>query len=178
MDSSDRELVLRIKSGDVLAFEVLVNKYQRSLYGFTNRIVKDDSATEDIVQKTFFKIYKSIDRVDPDRRFSTYAFEIAKNTAISYLRTLRRQIPIDQIEIELADSTFDSLFKENQEKRVSQAIKSLPKKYQKVIRLYYFSDLSYKDIGEELKLPVNTIRTHLRRAKESLKNTLKVYEER
>src|SRR5258708_29417045 len=108
----------------------------------------------------------------------SYAFEIAKNTAISYLRTLRRQIPIDQIEIELADSTFDSLFKENQEKRVSQAIKSLPKKYQKVIRLYYFSDLSYKDIGEELKLPVNTIMTHLRRAKESLKNTLKVYEER
>src|SRR5260221_3171776 len=178
MESSDRELVLRIKSGDVLGFEVLVNKYQRSLYSFTNRIVKDDSATEDILQKTFLKIYKSIDRVDPDRKFSTYAFEIAKNTAISYLRTLRRQIPIDQIEIELSDSSFDSLVKEDKEKRVSVAITSLPKKYQKVIRLYYFSDLSYNEIGQKLKLPVNTIRTHLRRAKEILKKTLKVYDER
>lgn len=172
MLESDRELILKIKSGDVLAFEVLVKRYQRPLYSFVNKIVKDDSQSDDVVQETFFKIYKSIERIDIDRKFSTYAFEIAKNTAISYLRSLKKYISIDQIEIEFEDTSFDKLIADSQKEKVKKALLNLPQKYQEVIRLYYFSDLSYKEIGKKLGLPVNTVRTHLSRAKKSLKDVL------
>ncbi len=170
---TDLELILAIQEGDVLAFEVLVKRYQYGLLAFTNRIVHDHAVAQEVVQDAFLKVYKYIDRVDPARKFSTYLFEITKNTAISALRAKKYTVSLEKVVEATEDGSFyEDFVRADEGVWVRRAVNKLEKKYKKVITLYYFGDLSYEEISKKLSLPINTIRTHISRAKIELKKIL------
>lgn len=172
--NQDEELIRKIRQGDIFAYEILVRRYQQRLFGFIFRIVKQKEPTEEILLDSLYKIYKNIDKIDLSRKFSTYLFEIAKNDALSYLRKQKKEISINDLEFIDEDETiYEKLSKKDEEIRIRKAISHLEDKYQQVISLYYFEDLSYEEISAKLRIPINTIRTHLRRAKGQLK---KIYE--
>lgn len=173
-EKADEELVRSIQQGDVLAFEILVKRYQRRLFSFVFHIIYDVHAAEEVVQDALFSVYQSIDRVDVAKKFSSYLFTIAKNTAISYLRRQKQTVSLGEIE-ELAseeETLYEELIEAEKQHRVRQSLLALEEKYRRVISLYYFDDLSYEEISQKLKLPVNTVRTHLLRAKQQLKEVL------
>ena len=125
------------------------------------------------MQDALFKIYGAIDRVDTKKKFSTYLFEITKNTAISALRGKRNTIPLEAIVTASDDEAiYEQLNRKEEQERVRRAIRTLPDKYRHVIALYYFDELSYEEISKTVRLPINTVRTHLYRAKEQLKRKL------
>ncbi len=170
---TDSELVLAIQNGDLTAFELLVKRYQFGLHIFVNRIVHDSDAATDVVQDSFISLYKAIDSVDTKKKFSTFLFEIAKNKSISYLRTRKRFVSLDSIAELIDDESFiEKYLRKEVMLSVRRAVSSLPEKYKKVIRLYFFEELSYEEISSTLHLPINTVRTHLKRAKEQLKSLL------
>jgi RNA polymerase sigma-70 factor, ECF subfamily len=170
---TDLELVFAIQEGDILAFEKLVKRYQYGLLAFTNRIVRDSATAQEVVQDAFLKVYKHIDKVDPSRKFSTYLFEITKNTAISALRVKKHTVSLWEAEEAAADGSFyEDFVRADERARVRKAVDKLEGKYKKVVTLYYFGDLSYQEISEKLRLPLNTIRTHLARAKTELRRKL------
>lgn len=170
---TDEELVDEIKQGEITAFEELVRRYEQRLVAFVFHIIENLQDAEDIVSEVLFKVYKTIDRVDIQRKFSSYVYQIAKNDAISYLRGKKYEISLEELEvIDSDESVYEKLAKSEDAEMVKQAIRKLEKKYQLVIKLYYFEELSYEEIGKKLALPVNTVRTHLRRAKESLRRYL------
>ncbi len=164
---SDEDLVRQVQDGQIGAFEILVRRYQQRLVWFSLRIVHNGAKAEEISQDALFKIYQIIDRVDTKRKFSTFLFEIAKNFAISELRKGRREVPLT--EMEATEEVFGD------EESVREVVKTLPKNYRSVVELYYFSDLSYEEISQKLHAPINTVRTHLRRAKQRLKKLLKAH---
>jgi RNA polymerase sigma-70 factor (ECF subfamily) len=167
------ELVIAIQNGDIFAFEQLVKRYQKGLFAFAFRIVFNAGLAEEIVQDALFKIYGAIDRVDTKKKFSTYLFEITKNTAISALRGKRNTIPLEAIVTASDDEAiYEQLNRKEEQERVRRAIRTLPDKYRHVIALYYFDELSYEEISKTVRLPINTVRTHLYRAKEQLKRKL------
>jgi RNA polymerase sigma-70 factor, ECF subfamily len=159
----DQQLIAEIKNGNIPAFESLVKKYQSKLIHFTSRYV-DKADAEDIAQNTFIKIYQNIHKIESTKKFTTYMFTIAKNEAFSFLRKHKREIPIDDMIIGSGELTIEDT-------GLGAAVEKLENKYKKVIKLYYFDELQYDQIAAVLKLPVNTIRTHLKRAKEALKKT-------
>ncbi len=163
----DQQLISQIKQGNIAAFEELVKKYQSKLIHFTARYV-DIADAQDIAQNTFIKIYQNIHKIDTDKKFSTYMFTIAKNEAFSFLRKHKREVPLDELIID-NDSPVGEL--KIEESGLGNAVDKLDKKYKKVIKMYYFDELQYDQIAAALKLPVNTIRTHLKRAKAALKKT-------
>ncbi len=173
-ERTDEALVSKIQEGDVLAFEILVKRYQRRLFSFVFRIVYDAHAAEEVVQDTLFGAYKTIDRVDVTKKFSSYLFTIAKNTAISYLRRRKQTVSLKNIEEQAQEeeTLYKGLIEAEKQHRVREALRALEEKYRRVIALYYFDDLSYEEISQKLKLPVNTVRTHLLRAKKKLKEVL------
>ena len=175
---TDEQLVTRVQSGDVSAFETLVKRYQRRLYSFIVHIVSDEHLAEEVAADSLFSIYKSIDRVDTTKKFYSYVFAIAKNTAISRLRQKKTHVRLDDIEHVAAEdeSMYEELIIADRYHHVRSAILKLEEKYRNVIRLYYFNDLSYEEIGKKLHMPVNTVRTHLLRAKKLLGEILKKYE--
>jgi RNA polymerase sigma-70 factor (ECF subfamily) len=136
-------------------------------------IVHDDQSAQDIVQESLINLYKTIDRVDTKRKFSSYVFSIARNTALSYIRKYKKEIPLEDILVsQEEEALYDDIVQAEQRHTIAHALSKIPANYQKVIRLYYFEDLSYEEVGKALRLPINTIRTHLRRGKEQLKQLL------
>ncbi|OGG31269.1 hypothetical protein A3A63_01135 [Candidatus Gottesmanbacteria bacterium RIFCSPLOWO2_01_FULL_46_9] len=170
---TDEELVVAVQEGDILSFEALVKRYQRGLFFFIMRFVRDEGTAGDIVQETLFKVYQVIDDVDTARKFSTFIFEIAKNKAISHLRSRKKHVSLDEVTDVAEDESFiEQFLRKDLAFSVRAAVKKLPKKYRDVISLYYFDELSYEEVGSKLHMPVNTVRTHLRRGKEQLRKLL------
>jgi RNA polymerase sigma-70 factor, ECF subfamily len=171
---SDMELVRAIQAGNILSYETLVKRYQKGLFVFVMRIVHDEHAASDIVQETFIKTYQHIGNIDVDKKFSTYIFEIAKNTAFSYIRSKKNHISLEDVTDALEEETFvEKLYRWDMIHMVRHAVSQLPTKYKHAISLYYFDELSYDEISKKLSLPINTVRTHIKRAKEQLKKELK-----
>ncbi len=172
-EQSDCDLVRAIQKGDILAYEVLVRRYERGLFSFVFRIVRDDGEAQEIVQDTLFAVYKTIDRINPEKKFSTYLFEIAKNRAISCLRSRKSNISLDTVQEAAVDADFfERVVQMDEAKRIKKALADLPKAYAEAIRLYYFHDLSYVEVGKTMHIPLNTVRTRLRRGRQMLKKAL------
>jgi RNA polymerase sigma-70 factor (ECF subfamily) len=170
---TDEQLVAQVQEGDVLAFETLVKRYQRKLYGFVQHMVKNPLATDDIVQESFINLYKTIDRVDTKKKLSSYVFAIARNTTISHIRKYKKEIPLDEVLLsDEEEKIYASIAAAEQSRTITHALDQIASAYKKVIQLYYFDDLSYEQISKKLHVPVNTVRTHLRRGKEALKALL------
>ncbi len=169
---SDEAIIEEIKTGNVAAYEEIVKRYQRSLFSFVHHMIEDDGLCEDLVQETFIRIYKSIDRIDTSRKFSTWAFEIAKNAAISQIRGFKKSVSLNKVDIEADENLYENIIDEHERGRIRDAVVQLGRSYRNVISLYYFEDLSYEEVSKKLKLPINTVRTHLRRGRQSLRKML------
>ncbi len=168
--ATDVELVRAVQDGDVFAFEILVKRYQVRLHSFVVHLVNDQHSADDVVQESFISLYKTIDRVDTERSFSTYLFSIARTPAISYLRSRKKQVPLEDLVLADDDGLlYEDIIAAERKHTVARALSQLEEKYRQVIRLYYFDDLSYEEIGRKMRMPVNTVRTHLFRAKQALR---------
>ena len=169
----DEALVSEVAEGNISAFEELVTRYQKKLHAFVFTIVWDEAAAQDIVQESFISLYKTIDRIDTEKKFSAYLFSITRNYAISYLRSRKVHAPLEVAEaVAGSDNPELRLEEKDENRRIQAALDIIDNKYKEVIMLYYFDDLSYEEIAKHLGVPVNTVRTHLKRAKEALRRVL------
>lgn len=174
-EAIDEALVAEVKDGNIQAFEILVRRYQHKLLRLATRITGQRELAEEVAQDAFFSVYQTIDRVDMTKKFSSYLFAIVRNRAVSALRRLKPQISLETFEELGQDSTImEKLLEDADRDAVNRAIEYLPFNYRKAIRLYYFDALSYEEIAMKLKIPVNTVRTHLRRAKQILKKAISI----
>lgn len=170
---SDEALVRDVQEGSISAFEALVGRYQKKLHSFVTYLVRDDISAQDIVQESFISLYKSIDRVDTTKKFSTYLFSLTRNHAISYLRGRKIHLPLEHAaDIATRELPETVIEQQDESRRIEAALQDIDEKFSRVIRLYYFDNLSYEETGKALGIPVNTVRTHLRRAKTALRKAL------
>lgn len=172
---SDEKLILSIGEGDISCFEILVKKYEGRLFHFVFRYTKDRETTYDILQDTFVSLYKTLDRVDPKKKFSTYLFEIAKNKTFSYFRSKKNNVSLNDYDMAYDINLELEFDKKLDRDRIKTALKSISKNYEKVLKMYFFEELSYESIGKKLKVPVNTVRTWIRRGKKELRKVLVSY---
>ncbi len=167
--TTDEQLVQLIQLGDIPAFEQLVKRYQGKLFGYAVRITHDEKDAQEVVQDSFLAIYKVINRIDISRKFSSYLYAITKNTAISYLR--RKQPVLSLENMNLIDNQISLAEKaalSDEANEIRNLMQQLNAKEKRVLNLYYDKNLSYHEISSYLNLPINTVRTHLHRAKKSL----------
>ena len=172
-NTSDEALVRDVQEGSITAFEVLVTRYQTKLQSFVTYLIHDPAAAQDVVQGSLINLYKTIDRVDTGKKFSSYLFSVTRNHAISFLRSRKQHAPLHEaLDAASGESPEAALMQKDESMRIEKALDMIDNKYKKVISLYYYDNLSYEEIGILLKTPVNTVRTHLRRAKDALKKEL------
>jgi RNA polymerase sigma-70 factor (ECF subfamily) len=173
----DAELIGQARSGNDEAFAQLVIRHTPALYRVVRRIANDSAEAEAIVQEAFLRVWRNLQRYRTGRPFFPYLVTIAMNLARDQWRSLRR-LDFDGLEpvLEgLADpepGPEAQLEKAETIQTLVEAVAQLPPAYRTVIALRYDAELSYQEIAEALNLPVNTVRTHLRRAKAFLKQHL------
>ncbi|HEY43658.1 MAG TPA: sigma-70 family RNA polymerase sigma factor [Anaerolineae bacterium] len=171
------ELVLKAQAGDAGAFDRLVEIYTPRLYQVVRRFASDRGEAEAIVQETWLRAWRALPRTVKDRPMGPWLVRIAVNVTRDIWR---KKKPLD-----FADTGGEEDFLQDErpgpEERMSQkeALESLVRgverlrpEYRMVIALRYDAVLSYQEIASALNLPVNTVRTHLHRAKNTLRNWL------
>jgi RNA polymerase sigma-70 factor (ECF subfamily) len=178
MDESakDHALIARyLHDGDDAALRELFSRHADAVYGFLTRYVGSSQDAEDIAQDAFVRAWLHLKKVDPNRKFRTWLFSIARNAAVDFLRK-RKTIPfsnfdaedggnaiIDTLEDE-ADLPDEWLQKKESAEKLRGAIETLPPAYKEVVTLYHDGDLNFREIGEILHEPLDTVKSRYRRA--------------
>ncbi len=168
---NDLELICDVKNGNVEAFSELVMRYQRLLLRMAVRLTKDLESAEDIVQETFFKVYKKINLFEGRSSFKSWVYQIALNTAKNSLRSKRYHQSADETQLLATDSNLDGkLLKTSIRDILQQEIEKLPTKQRTALHLRVFEDLSFKEISEIMECPYDTAKANYRHALIKLKN--------
>jgi RNA polymerase sigma-70 factor (ECF subfamily) len=174
---TDRDLALRVRRGDVEAFGPLVNRYQDSVYSVCYRVLRDTQDAEDLTQEAFIRAYEKLDLYDIDQPFGPWIRRIAANLAINALKKRKLLLPIDEQrdrDPHPARSNPETALERAQLSRdVQAALGELLPHYRVAIELRHFHDLSYAEIAETMEIPLNTARSYLHRARQTLDWILK-----
>lgn len=164
-------LVKKAIKGDREAFEDLINMYFDRLYKEAYLRCKHEEDAKEIVQETIYKAYKNVKSLKEPKYFKTWLSKILINVSNDYMR--------ENGMVELEHDENDYVKKVHNDNQVEikidlyNAMDELEDKYKDVIILRYIEDLKIEDISKILERPVNTIKTHIRKAIKDMKNLLK-----
>lgn len=174
-DLRDAELVALIKAGEIEAFNDIFFRYQTKIFSFLRGLTQNEHTAEDLAQNTFLNCYKFITKWNGSGSFKNWLYKIAYREALQYFKKQKRNLEVFTEEgdlPEVADDKDDILVELANKETVDKALKGMPEMYRTVLLLRYYNELSYEEIAEATELPINTVRTHLRRAKQALMKTL------
>lgn len=152
---TEREIIKKIKAGEINLFEVFVKKYSSKMHFYIQQRVRRREDAADILQNSFIKAYKALDRFDEKKPFYPYFFSIVKREIVDFYRKNANLLYIPDIQ-ELP------IYYEDVKEDID--ISDLKDKYRKVLQLL-IEGYSYKEIANKLHKPINTIKTLIRRAK-------------
>lgn len=181
--------VTRCRAGDARAFRELVTHYTPLIYRVLYRLLgqtsqhSPQSQAEDLTQEVFLKVFQHLNRYDTERPLKPWLLRIATNAAMSELRRAQTVVSLHEYEEagqELSQdgrlgggqSTVTDLQLFEDRDRVSRALAKLPARYRGILLLRYVEDLPYEDIAASLNIPLNTVRTWLKRGREQLKQSI------
>ncbi len=186
----DEELVAKILKHDREALGELFRRYQKPFFNLAYRFLGDRFLADDLVSEIFLRIYKYLKSYNVTQRFRPWAFKVATNTCLTFkvknsklkVQNYNSKLKVGEGEDQttlmetISDAKVDlaaEVERNEVARRVQKALQKLPEKYRLALYLYYFEDLKYEEVAADLNLPINTIRTHIRRGKEKMQAELK-----
>lgn len=175
-DNSKTEQLTKARTGSIESFEEILFAYEKRIFNYIFSIVRHKQDTEDLTQETFIKVFKNLKLIDPALNFEAWLFRIATNTTYDWFRKKGSRpelFVIDDLESKFETIDEDSSYiKLETAKDIKDALDGLKPVYRVVLLLFYWRGFSYKEISSILSLPLNTVKTLLRRGKKALKEAL------
>jgi RNA polymerase sigma-70 factor, ECF subfamily len=179
-EQDDLQLVTASKSGDQDAFAQLVQRYQRHVFNLVYRMLQQYEEANEITQETFLAAWQGLPAFRGDARFSTWLYRIAYNCCLKQLEQRKRDRALQvalQAEQAVAGANKDKrpdveLDAHDRQALIREHLSHLPAKYRIVLILRHLQDKTYEEMAEILTIPIGTIKTHLFRARNLLKERL------
>lgn len=172
----EKELVIKIQSGDMNAFEELFEIYKNEAHRYSYLITGNAYLSEDIVQEAFIKCYTHIKSLKNQEQFKSWFFKILTRIAWKYSKKEKKSVPVDNIFEKADDEKINESINEYMRKEQSDAlhleIDRLDIKQKTVIILYYFNELTVKEIAEVMGCFQGTVKSRLHSARKKLKSSL------
>ncbi len=183
---SDFKLIDQATAGDEKAFAELMRRYKKPVQHTLMKMVRNSDDAEDLMIEAFAKAFKNLPKFKKDYTFSTWLFRIATNNCIDFIR--KKKIDTLSINTAYTDDSGDSVDLDirdeslnPQERAITQQkvefvhtfVSLLPPKYQRLVEMRYFDELSYEEIAAQLKAPLGTVKAQLHRARELLYDLVK-----
>ena len=185
MEIGDNKLDINIskaKRGNQSAFRYLLDTFWTAVYNYQLKRTQSENDAEDITIQTFSKAFDKIDTYDEKYVFKTWLITISKNVHIDLLRKKNVSIATDTskeqeeqayLVVDESPTPEDKIITEQNLAKLLRDIKQLKPKYQEVIQLRYFQELSYKEISQQINEPMNNVKVKLLRAKKLLAAIIK-----
>lgn len=182
----DFKLVDRAVEGDEKAYALLLQRYRRAVYHMILKMIRNVDDAEDLTIESFGKAFRNLARFKKDFTFSTWLFRIATNNTIDFIRKRKLYtLSIDNaytdddgqaVGLSIPDlnpNPQEEAIRSQKEEIIRLVVDSLPAKYQKLVRLRYFQELSYEEIAEAIDAPLGTVKAQLHRARELMYDLVK-----
>jgi len=171
---SDEEIVAQIQLGGVDLFGVLIERYEKKMMRYARKFLSDSEDIKDVIQEVFIKAYKNIKSFDTKRKFSTWLYRIAHNELINVFKK-RKTLPLFDSDVFLPHNLHDNnlvqqIDRQDMREMIDKCLDQLEPKYRETIVLYYFEELSYKEIADTMQIPISTVGIRIKRAKEKMKS--------
>ena len=179
----DQVLIKKILVGKKSSFEELMKKYNKKIYNFVLRMVRDEEVSVELTQDFFIKIFSVLHKYNFQYKFSTWAYRICYNLVIDHIR--KNQVYIDSLNGEnvsqkrlvesnnvVSEDGFDKLQKSEIKEYLWKTVNLIPLKYRELILLRYLQELKYDEIAQITDLPVGTVKNRIFKAKELLRKEI------
>ncbi len=179
MENDDRELISELKQGNTrdLAFHRLVKLYQERLYWHIRKILLNHEDTDDVLQNTFIKVWKSIGNFREESSLYTWLYRIATNESITFLNSKKRRnlLPLNDVSDYLMENlTSDPYFDGDKlQMKLQHAILKLPEKQRIVFNMKYFDEMKYEDISKILDTSVGALKASYHHATKKIEEYIK-----
>ena len=179
---SDQQLAQQMAEGDQGAFELLVTRYHGPLLSYVTQQLRDRAKAEDIVQETFIRLIRHLQRYGELEQLRPWLYKVALNLCRDYWRTAcyrSEQTAALEMpeEADPAPSADELLEKQEQAQLVAESLERLPEIQQEVVRMRFFHDLKLQEIAELMDIPLSIVKSHLYGALRKLKRVLAKREE-
>jgi len=177
---NERQLVNQVLNGDSNAFIRLIRQYEGLVLHIVTPLIGVNEDREDICQDIFIKVYQGLYGFQFNSKLGTWIGNIAYNTSINFLQKKKNVLLSDLIppeaELQFYEKTIAGhpdpeqiAIKEDEFAMLHTAIEQLPKLQKTVLLLFYMDEMSLDEVAKVMEMPVNTIKSHLFRARNSLK---------
>lgn len=177
---SDTELMLKVKEGNLNAFEEIYRRYSKHVLNFAYRMLNDRNSAEEIMQEVFVKVYLKSKKYKPHAKFSTYLYRIVTNHCLNYIRDNQRSFKGNITEFNEQRTPYsysdehpeEEVLERERSEFLKNALSELPANQRSAILLLTYNDMSYEEIAESIGCSVKAVKSLLHRARESLRGKL------
>lgn len=159
---SDKDIVKKIKNGEIDYYSYIVKKYTTSIYRYIERKLFKKDEADDLVQNVFISFYKAIEKFDEERPIKPYLFQIVQNELKMYFRSYKKSLPLDE-----------RIVSEDKQAELKIEDFKLLNSQERGIFKHISEGYSYEEIAKVVKKPLNTIKSIVRRGRLKIK---KIYE--
>ena len=174
------------EKGDEKAYAELMQRYKKPVYHMILKMVRNVDDAEDLTIEAFAKAFRNLKKFNPEFTFSTWLFRIATNNCIDFIRKKKldtmsisssyKEEGVESSDMDIKDFNLDpqeEAIKSQKVEIIQNIVTKLPPKYQTLVKLRYFEELSYEEIAEEIEAPLGTVKAQLHRARELLYDLIK-----
>jgi len=175
--SSEYDLIIKVKEGNMNAFRILVDKYKRTVYSLCYQLTRNHADADDLSQETFIRAHDALKKFRMQSSFSTWIRRIAYNNTLNYLKKkkrLREEYP-EQLEVSVKDDPSTDLEKNELSGKLDEALSSLPIEQKAAVELVIQEGLSYKEAAGIQGCPEGTVFWRIYQARRSLKEKMEPY---
>lgn len=179
-------LIEQAKGGDEKSYAELMQRYKKPVYHMILKMVRNVDDAEDLTIEAFAKAFKNLKKFNPEFTFSTWLFRIATNNCIDFIRKKKldtysisntyKDEKGENVDLDIKDfnpNPQEETIKSEKVEIIQAIVTKLPPKYQVLVKLRYFQELSYEEIAAEIDAPLGTVKAQLHRARELLYDLIK-----
>ena len=186
---TDAEIMLRVREGDDVGFNFLIEKYRKPIINFMYRMVHNQAVAEELAQEVFLRVYRSRQTYRAEAKFTTWLYRIATNLGVNHARDTKHEraaqtIYLDQPDPEtgttpdVADmhpGAEEEMVKDERMRAIRKHVMALPERQRTAVLMHKYQGLDYKEIGAVLRLSESATKSLLFRAYQTLRERLKEF---
>lgn len=184
----DYKLVLAAREqDDQNAYADLMHHYREPVYLMFLRMTHDPMTADDLTMETFSKAFSQLTTYSPQNTFATWLFSIASNRGIDFIRRRHMDtVSLSSVSVRVNEEDTleypvpsndpnpeEALIDSQLSMALTEVVEQLPERYRRIVKLRYYEELSYEEISAKLRIPLGTVKIHLRRARQLLAETMK-----
>jgi len=167
---TDEKLVSHIRTEQKEAYTEIVRRYEKKLTRYAMYLLHDSHIADDVVQQSFIKAYINLNGFNIQKSFSSWIYRIVHNEAINVIKKYKKEVHLfETSDFESSQDVVEDYSKKELTQMVKSCLEQMPIEYSEPLTLFSLEEKSYTEISDILRMPVSSVGTRIRRAKQLMK---------